>query len=98
VVKVPKPSPQPTQVDQKTLSFLDELASYTKRGLSDQGIYLTSVGSEFIKKVIIKPLPSYKRTSRAKTQASNIDLNADPDTKQLNDSCSSSDEKIGLFL
>jgi hypothetical protein len=55
--------------DQKetVVSFLEELTNLSKRGILDEGIFLTDSGSDLIKKVKIKPLPSSRRSRRLKS-------------------------------
>ncbi len=47
-----------------SIRFLEELANLSKRGFLDEGIYLTDVGSDVLKKLKVKPAPSSKRRAR----------------------------------
>lgn len=58
----------------ETLHFLEQLANLSKRGILDDGIYLTDAGSELIKKVKIKPLPCARRNRQLRSTNTNPDI------------------------
>ncbi len=52
--------------DYQNDQFLEEISNLSKKGFLDEGIYLTEIGSELIKKIKIKPSPSVRRNRAPK--------------------------------
>jgi AAA15 family ATPase/GTPase len=52
--------------DYQNDQFLEEISNLSKKGFLDEGIYLTEIGSDLIKKIKIKPSPSVRRNRAPK--------------------------------
>jgi hypothetical protein len=52
--------------------LIDEFMALSKRGVLDEGTFLTEIGADFIKKIKIKPPPAPKRNRNNKINATSI--------------------------
>ena len=56
-----KQAKQAKESQSDSLVFLQEIANLAKRGILDEGIFLTDIGSTLMKKLKVKPNPSFRR-------------------------------------
>ena len=63
---------------EKKLILFRKIVALSKRGILDDGTYLTEIGSELLKKIKIKPPPAPKR-NRNKATISNTNTSVDGD-------------------